>query len=136
MILAVDSSVMLSILKEESSQSVWLEYLLDLGAESDLVVCDVVYAELASFYKQPKELNATLDALGLRFDAIQPSAAFAAGHIYLSYRKAGGPRTSLVPDFLVGAHAMHQCQGLLTTDRGYLRSHFKGLKILQPKAAS
>ena len=43
------------------------------------------------------------------------------------------PRT--VPDFLVGAHAMLQCSGLITRDAGFFRDYFKGLKVIVPQAA-
>ena len=41
------------------------------------------------------------------------------------------PRT--MPDFLVGAHALLQCNGLITRDEGFFRDYFKGLKVIVPK---
>ena len=43
-----------------------------------------------------------------------------------------GKRT--VPDFLIGAHALLQCQGLITRDAGFFRDYFKGLRVIAPKA--
>ena len=40
-----------------------------------------------------------------------------------------------VPDFLIGAHALLQCKGLITRDAGFFRDYFKGLKVIVPKAA-
>ena len=42
------------------------------------------------------------------------------------------PRT--VPDFLIGAHALLQCNALITRDAGFFRDYFKGLKIIVPAA--
>jgi hypothetical protein len=44
------------------------------------------------------------------------------------------PQHRAVPDFLVGAHALLQCQGLITRDAGFFRDYFKGLKVIVPKA--
>jgi len=49
-------------------------------------------------------------------------------------RRASSPGSRAAPDFLVGAHAMMQCTGLITRDAGFVRDHFKGLKIIVPKA--
>jgi predicted nucleic acid-binding protein len=47
----------------------------------------------------------------------------------------GLPTTRTVPDFLIGAHALLQCKGLITRDAGFFRDYFKGLKVIVPKAA-
>jgi predicted nucleic acid-binding protein len=44
---------------------------------------------------------------------------------------AVGPRA--VPDFLIGAHALLQCQGLITRDASFFRDYFKGLKVIVPQ---
>ena len=43
-------------------------------------------------------------------------------------------RERVVADFLVGAHAMLQCDALITRDAGFFRDFFKGLKVIQPTA--
>lgn len=42
--------------------------------------------------------------------------------------------TRALADFLVGAHAMLQCDGLITRDHGFFRDYFKGLKVIVPRA--
>ena len=66
----------------------------------------------------------TYDEVGISDAVIDELAA---GHAAASMRT--------VPDFLVGAHALMQCAGLMTRDAGFYRDYFKGLKLIVPKAA-
>jgi predicted nucleic acid-binding protein len=70
--------------------------------------------------------------LGIEFSQPSRQAACLAGELFRKYRDAGGPRSHLVPDFLVAAHAMIDCDRIATSDRGYLRRYFPTLEILTP----
>jgi predicted nucleic acid-binding protein len=128
----VDSSVLIALLKGEEKHRPWLDFFLALRRRTRFFACDVVYAELAGIFPGEEALKAELDILGVAFDPVRPETAFLAGKIHQAYRKAGGPRSRLIPDFLIGAHALKQCEGLLTSDRGYFRNQFEGLKVYQP----
>ncbi len=41
-------------------------------------------------------------------------------------------RDRIAADFLIGAHAILQCDRLVTRDRGFYRDYFSGLKVLDP----
>jgi len=77
-------------------------------------------------------LLSQLNLIAIEYDEISAEAAHLAGKIRWTYRREGGPREHLVPDFLIAAHAQTQCTQLTAVDRGYLRRYFPGLKILQP----
>ena len=53
---------------------------------------------------------------------------------YYGQRTAAGGPTRATPDFLVGAHALLQCNGLITRDDRFFRDYFKGLKLIVPAA--
>ena len=128
---AIDSSVLLAIFNDEPGAQSWMEALMQARREGTLVVCDVVYGELAPAFIAQADLDEALRRLGVSFEAVSPSAAWRAGQAFGEYRDAGGPRDHLVPDFLIAAHAHTQADRLAAIDRGYLRGYFSGLPLVQ-----
>ncbi|MFQ5740296.1 MAG: type II toxin-antitoxin system VapC family toxin [Acidobacteriota bacterium] len=131
--LALDSSVLHAIFNKEAEAEEWLEALIGARRRGRLVVCEVVYAELAPAFTTQSELEAVLAKLGAQFDPIQAEAAWLAGDVFKAYRREGGPRHSMIPDFLIAAHARRQADQLAATDRGYLGRYFPDLPLLQPR---
>ena len=129
---AVDTSVLLAIFKRESGHEGWLDLMAEHAAAGPLAACEVVWAEVAAFFTELKRLRGSLDLLSVRFDPIAPKTAHRAGRAFRAYRDQGGPRTHLIPDFLVGAHAQLQADGLLALDRGFYRRYFRDLKVVSP----
>ena len=66
---------------------------------------------------------------------VETKSAVRAGEMQRRYRQRGGRRERTVPDFLVGAHALLQCDALITRDDAFFRDYFKGLKVIVPKAS-
>ena len=60
-------------------------------------------------------------------------ASFLAGRAFTEYRRRGGPRHSLLPDFLIGAHAAVEALPLLTRDAGRFRSYFPTVELITPE---
>ena len=100
--------------------------------EGSLVACEVVWAEVRAHFPAQREFDQALAALGVAFDALDAECATVAGETWRRYRKEGGPRTRLIPDFLVAAHAGLRADRLVTRDRGFFRRYFPGLRVFNP----
>jgi predicted nucleic acid-binding protein len=132
---AVDSSVLLDVLTgdprfEEASARA----LGQAMAAGDVVICDAVVAEVQTMLDTRDTAMESLALMGIRYLATTEAAAVRAGHMQRRYRDRGGRRQRVVADFLIGAHAMMQCNALITRDDGFYRDYFKGLKVIVPKA--
>ena len=128
---AVDTSVLIAIAKDELDAHAWIDLLADARQEGDLVMCDVVAAEYFAALLNEEKFNESLHALGISFSPLLLGSAQYAGEIFRAYRRAGGPREHLIPDFLIGAHAQKQAGQIAAIDRGYLRRHFPRLRVLK-----
>lgn len=129
---AIDTSVLIAIAKGEPGANAWVELLIRSRAQGELVICDVVAAEYFAALMDAVKFRRTLRDLGIGFSPTSLEAAQLAGRIFKRYRKHGGPREHLVPDFLIGAHAVEQADRIAAIDRGYLRRYFPRLTVTQP----
>lgn len=133
--IAIDSSVLIDVLigdehYADASEACVAEAL----AADDVVVSDAVVAEVQAMLDTSVSLMDTLATLGIRHLPGTEQAAMRAGHMNRRFRARGGKRERVVADFLIGAHALLQCNGLITRDDGFFREYFKGLKLIVPKA--
>ncbi len=126
----MDSSVLWAILKNEAAGPTWMERLVALRGEGGLVACEAVWAETRPPFATARQHADTLARLGIAYDPLCAETAALAGELFARYRKAGGTRERLLPDFLIAAHALAQAGQLATLDAGFFRRHFQGLKLV------
>jgi predicted nucleic acid-binding protein len=132
--IAVDSSVLIDVLTADpyfanASDAVLSQAL----AGDDVVVCDAVVAELQLMLDTSSNVMESLNSMGIRYQTTHEQAAVRAGVMNRRFRDRGGKRERVVADFLIGAHALLQCDALITRDAGFFRDYFKGLKVIVPK---
>lgn len=130
MISAVDASVLVAIARPESTADAWLKIVHGCRAEGEVVMCEVAAAETFALIDDEVAFRRLVSGLGIRFDGVNLQAAVLAGRVFRAYRLRGGPRTHLIPDFVIAAHALVQADRLLTSDRGFTRSYFPKLRLL------
>jgi hypothetical protein len=132
-ITAVDTSVLLDVFGADPTfGSRSREAVRSCLAEGSLVACEVVWAEITGWFEAPADSRQALDGLGVGFRPIDQGTALGAGEAWGAYRKKGGRRTRMIADFLIGAHALSHADRLLTRDRGFYRTYFSSLAILDP----
>ena len=129
---AIDSSVLWCIQKQEPGYKGWQSLLEKSALEGHLCICPVTFAEISPGRASVEEVLEVMSFLAISYEEITPESAYLAGSIFLNYRREGGPRTQMIPDFLIAAHAEVQCTHLAAIDRGYIRRYFPRLQLLQP----
>ncbi len=132
MITAVDSNILLDLLTGSEHGPRSAAALRRAAADGALVASTAVWAEVIGAYDDPSTVTYRLDLLGIDLVPDDREVAIEAGRVYRAYRTAGGTRRRILPDFLIGAHAQMHADRLVTRDRGFYRSHFGRLTILEP----
>ena len=128
----VDSSVLVDVLEDDERFGAASARALGRAAdEAELVINPVVYAEVSVGFERIEELEAALPGL-LRREPVPWEAAFLAAKAHVAYRRRGGQRTSPLPDFFIGAHAVVAGYLLLTRDARRVRAAFPRLELITP----
>ena len=134
MITGVDTNVIVDVLEPDPVHgSASRDALARCLGEGTVLACDVVWAEVATIYgDQQSALLEALRALAVQYTEVTEDAALEAARHWHAYRSRGGRRQRIAADFIVGAHALVQCDRLLTRDRGFYGKSFTALTVLDP----
>ncbi|MBB4404258.1 MULTISPECIES: type II toxin-antitoxin system VapC family toxin [Rhizobium/Agrobacterium group] len=131
----VDTNVLLDLVTDDPVWADWSIEQLELASVSGpLYINDVVYAELSVRYERIEALDAFVDQAGLKLTPFPRAALFLTGKAFTRYRRGGGTRTDVLPDFFIGAHAAIQNLPLLTRDVARYRSYFPTVTLISPGA--
>lgn len=130
-----DTSVLLDLATEDRAWRGWSRAALDT-AEAEgggpLRIDPVVYAELSVRFAGPDDLDRFLAASRVVVAGTPRLALCLAARAHLDYRRRGGSRTGVLPDFFVGAHAAVVGARLITRDPGRVRTHFPAVPLVTP----
>ena len=158
MITAVDTNVVLDVLIPGQPCGESSKRLLDHHlAEGKLILCEVVYAELAACFLSEKELRQFLADTGIELNYSSEKSLYVAGKRWAEYAKKRGSnrltcsgcghafavscpqcktahtkRLHVIADFIVGAHALGQADCILSRDLGVYKTWFSDLNVVSP----
>lgn len=153
---AVDTNILLDILipgqPAGASSKNLLDYYLSRGR---LIICEVVFAELAAGFPVSRELDQFLRDTGIDLVPSSPEALFLAGSRWAGYTgkrpekrmlcgKCGRdftvscPQCGAMPtkrlhvlaDFIIGAHALVHADVILSRDLGIYKTYFNDLQVI------
>ena len=126
----LDSNVLIALFQQE--QPKLFDRLAEWQALRTIHINLVIFAEVAPTFAAPVELNSVLDRLEIMLTALTRDDAFRAGQAFAEYRRRGGERSAILPDFLIGAQAEIRGWPLVTRDRKGFQSYFPNLQIIDP----
>lgn len=129
----VDSNVLIDVIHGDPT---WHDRssaaLTEAASNAVLVINPLIYAEVSIGFVHREVLDHSLPADLLQREPLPYDAAFLAGKCFLAYRRAGGTKTSPLPDFYIGAHAAVAGYRLLTRDTRRYGTYFPRLTLLTP----
>ncbi len=151
MISAVDTNVLINILRGESPEDV--DRVAEAVGQGGAVVCDAVYSEMAPLFDGQDGLDRFLEGIGIRLDRSSREALHRAGQAWRDYSRQRPRlptcsqcgtaqqvlckrcsaelqfRQHTLADFLIGGHALVQADRLLTRDRRSYTRYFPELAL-------
>ena len=132
----VDSCVLLDVITGDERWADWSAGEIAAAMDAGRVVINpLIYAEVSVGYETVEELDELLPASDYEREPLPYLAGFAAGKVFVRYRRSGGDKRSPMPDFYIGAHAAIAGYRLLTRDVRRYRTYFPTIDIIAPTSA-
>jgi predicted nucleic acid-binding protein len=132
-VIHVDTSVLLDMLGPDPVWETWSKLAFRMACARDAVaVSDIVYAEISPGFDSVADVDAAIEALGITVAAPPRPALFLAGQAFREYRRQRGAKSSVLPDFLIGAHAAVDGAILLTRDVKRIKTYFPTVELISP----
>lgn len=97
-----------------------------------LCINAIIYAEVSVSFSMRTVLDEQLEFLSIVVEDLPRQAAFLAAKAYRHYRRQGGMKANVLPDFFIGAHAAVLGCPLLTRDTRRYATHFPTVRLIAP----
>ncbi|MBB2686187.1 type II toxin-antitoxin system VapC family toxin [Rhizobium sophoriradicis] len=133
----VDTNILVDLAVVSSDWHGWSrQKMLDVFREGPVLINPIIYSEFSVRYGDVDEVDRLLPQDEFRRENLPWPAAFAAAQAFRLYRRAGGERERILPDFLIGAHAAIRGYRILTRDPSGYRSYFPSVELITPETHS
>ena len=132
----VDTNILLDVVTRDPAWAEWSKRQLDAAVLRDrLAINPVVYAELSAGFTTIEQVEEVLGLVDITVVQMSHPALFMAGRVFQEYRRRGGSRTGVLPDFFIGAHAAVLGAPLITRDASRYLSYFPTVELIAPEPA-
>ncbi|MEA3359164.1 MAG: PIN domain-containing protein [Thermodesulfobacteriota bacterium] len=102
----VDSDIILDLFLNDPKWADWSESKLEeCSYHSSLFINSIVYSEVSIAFQLIEDLESAINKAGFQMLEIPKEALFLAGKAFLKYKSRKGTKTTLLPDFFIGAQA-------------------------------
>ena len=129
----VDTNVLVDVVQDDPDWGEWsLRQLRTQSQLHVLAINPVIYAELSLSFTTIEAVDNVVARLALEVVEIPRPALFLAGKAFVRYRRSGGAKTQVLPDFFIGAHAAVAGWTLVTRDAARFRTYFPKLAVIAP----
>lgn len=130
----VDSCVLLDLFTNDPHWGDWSESVLEQYSQTNtLYINSIVYTDISIGFITIEELETAISNLEIKVLEIPREALFLTGKVYLQYRQNKGTKSSPLPDFFIGSHALVSDFQLITRDVGKYSTYFPKLKLITPE---
>ncbi len=129
----IDSNVLIDILDQDPNWYNWSLAEIENAATGRIFINHIVLAECAPHVGDLDEFRASLDAMAISIEPLTDKGAYLSGIAFLAYRKRREGARTVLPDFLIGGHALSLGATILTRDPRFYRTYFPTVPLIAPE---
>ncbi len=132
MSILVDTNVIIDIITDDSNWADWSIKAMEQHADHDLLINPAIYAELCFGYNSVEEVDYLIRQFGLKFQEVPKAGLFRAAKAFKQYKKRGGSKDFVLPDYFIGGHAEASNYPIMTRDIKRYKSYFPAIDLICP----
>jgi len=155
MTIAIDTNILFDILLPDPKfKDSSLNLLKDYSKSNKLIISEIVYSELASQFNEQDLLDLFLSDVNIFIKNTGKDGLWIASKVWNDYNKNRDTKLQcnncghfqnyycnkcnklikskqhIIPDFIIGGHAIENGNKLISRDRGFYRKYFTELEII------
>ena len=130
----LDTSVVIALLDDADAHNEWsVAEFTKCKSQGPALISDIVYCELAYGMPSKAALDEAIATLAIERFPFGDDALYRAGLAFKKYKDENkGPKTGVLPDFLIGAAAEVAGTPLLTANPADFGKYFPALALICP----